>query len=240
MNEIPDFLRVANRDKPMPYRPPTLVHSYSALNCYDEVCPHQYWHRYILKDIKFVESPQIKAGNEGHALFEQRLASKRPLPPDRQTWEAFVTPLDFYELKIEQWYGVTQEGSACESRAPAVWLRGKLDCAIVNQDRAYMIDWKFSKPGNSKWEKPFELEVGALLLQAKHPQVKQITAQFAWINENKLGERFDVSNTRKTWAKINDIVTQINANQHTGEFAKRRSGLCGWCPVKNCEYNTSG
>lgn len=236
MNEIPDFLRVANRDKPFSPPPAKLVHSYSALNCYADVCPHQYWHRYILKDIKFVETDAIRAGNEVHSAFEYRLEGKKPFPPHLQNCERFAQPLDAYPKAVEQWYAVTESGTACESRSSEAFVRGKLDCTLIKGDRAHLFDWK---SGSSRYEKPFELEIGAMLLKAKHPYLTKITGQYAWIKEDRLGQSYDLSDTDRTWRSVTTIVGQIRQDQQRGEFEKRKSGLCGWCQVKSCEHNTN-
>ncbi len=51
MNEMPDIPAFLDRRKPK-----ALVYSYSLLNNYANVCPHQTWRRYVKKDQKFVPS----------------------------------------------------------------------------------------------------------------------------------------------------------------------------------------
>ncbi len=47
-----------------------LVYSYTFLHTYKNVCPHQAYRRYILKDQPYVETAAMKWGNEVHAAFE--------------------------------------------------------------------------------------------------------------------------------------------------------------------------
>ena len=56
-----------------------------------------------------------------------------------------------------------------------------------------MADWKF---GSSKYEDPFELEVGAVLLQAKYPKATKLVGRYVYPVENKLGQMYDLSATQ--------------------------------------------
>ena len=78
----------------MPRAPTRLVFSYTMLNTYAEICPHQFYHRYVTKSVKFVETQAIRDGNETHTCFEHRLQGKKPFPPHLQHCEAFAKPLD--------------------------------------------------------------------------------------------------------------------------------------------------
>jgi hypothetical protein len=234
MNELPDFLRVANRDKPMAPQAKPIVWSYTMLNTYAEVCPHQFFHRYITKTVKFVESQAVRDGNEVHTAFEQRLGGRRPFPPHLQHCEQFAAPLDPYPKAVEQWYGITADGQACESRAPNVFLRGKLDCSVIQDTTALLWDWK---NGRSAYEKPFELEIGGLLLKARNPYLVTITGRYAYTKENKISVPYDLSDTDRTLASVNAIVREIEQDLQTGQFEKRQSGLCGYCDVRTCEHN---
>jgi len=213
-----------------------LVHSYSSLNCYDDVCPHQYWHRYILKDVKFVESDVIRKGNEIHTAFEQRLQGKRPFPPHLQHCEPFAAPLDPYPAKqVEQWYGVDRTGQACDSRSALVFLRGKIDCAVAKDSAALLFDWKSSK--NDRYEKPFELEIGALFLKAKNPYLMQITGRYAYTELGKLSEPYDLSDTDRTWRSVKTIVGAIEHDLARSEFEMKPGPLCSYCDVRTCKHN---
>src|SRR5258708_25262580 len=84
--DIPDFLR---RDKENKMPAAQFVQkfplTYTILNTY-LICPHQMMRRYIKKDLKFVETPEMKFGNEAHAALELRMAGK-PLPENMRQSE---------------------------------------------------------------------------------------------------------------------------------------------------------
>ena len=50
--------------------------------------------RYIVKDQPYVESPEMKWGNDVHSAFEYRVGSRKPLPDNMMQWEQFAAPFD--------------------------------------------------------------------------------------------------------------------------------------------------
>src|ERR1700674_5004538 len=101
MNDIPEFLKVQNRAKPFA---PHLVGTFTIINTYRN-CPEQMRRRYITKDLgAFVETPEMKWGNEVHEAFELRIGTGKPLPTTMQQWEQFAVPFDRPKgmVKVEQ------------------------------------------------------------------------------------------------------------------------------------------
>lgn len=213
-----------------------IIWSYSLLHCFDDICAHQGEARYISKTIKFVETPEIKYGNAVHTAFEHRVGGGRPLPLEMQKWEVFARPFDNRGAKTEAWYGITSAGKTCESRSPDVWGRGKIDVTLINDVTGYIGDWK---TGGSKYEDPFELEIGALFLKAKHPQLQKIVGQFFWLKEDRAGVMHDLSHFQKTWDKVCRIMATIENYRKINEFPKRKTPLCGWCQRWDCDQNTN-
>lgn len=230
MDDIPDFLRVENRNKPM-VKP--LVYTFTNLNCYDGICPHQFYRRYVKKDLKFVETPQMKWGNDVHKAFEDRIAGGKPLPDSMRQWEHHVVPFAGLKAKVEWKLGVVKKGTPADFWATDVFLRGKLDCAVINGNVAFLADWKTGKVR----EDPFELEVGAMLLRMNMPNISTVFGSYVWLGEDRVGQRHDLSNTEATTQRVAAIVKKIEADLVVGEFEKRPGGLCGWCDVMDCQHN---
>lgn len=232
--DIPDFLLVANRGKPLSeFKPRPLVWSYTLLSTFRNICQHQAFRRYIKKDIPYVETPEMKRGNDVHTAMELRGGGK-PLPADMEPYEPFARCLDGKNATYEMKLGVTKTGHSCDFFGSGVWGRGKLDVTIVNGENAYLCDWKTSKTIR---EDAFELEVQGVLLHAKFPYLKRIVGQYVWLKHEQLGRIHDVSDTRKTWAEIGRIMRVIDECRANDHFEKRTSGLCGWCNVMDCENN---
>jgi len=218
-------------------RRPT-VYSYTFLDTYDKKCPYLAAQRYIYRTTKYVETPEMKWGNDVHSAFEHRIGGQKPLPLEMQKWEPFAKPFDGMGAKTEQKVAITAQGVPCNffSDKPQVWLRGKIDTALVQGTTAYIIDWK---TGNSKYESAFELEVGALMLHAANPQLTKIVGQYAWLKEDRLGQMHDLSDTAATWYKVNHIVQRIEKDKAAGTFEKNQTPLCRWCELFTCENNTN-
>lgn len=206
------------------------------LHGFRDICAHQAQARYIDKTIQFVETPEIKFGNAGHTAFEQRVGGQKPLPLDFQQWEHFATPFDGRGALVETWFYIDTDGRACERFAKNKFGHGKLDLVVLDSDRAYLNDWKF---GKSNYEDPFELEIGALLLNARYPQLKRIVGTYTWLKENKVSQVYDLSDTRKTWIEVCRIMNDVLAMRRAGQFPKRQSGLCGYCQRYDCDRNSN-
>jgi hypothetical protein len=211
-----------------------LVLTYTNLNTYDTICPYQMYRRYIVRDIPYVASAAMAWGNEVHSAFEYRIGGKKPLPDNMRQWEPFALAFDGLPAKVELQLGMTLDGRPTEYMGNDVELRGKVDCVVMQNSAAYFIDWK---SGSSKYESPFELEIGALLLQAHFPVVKTIMGNYAWLQENRLSVSYNLSDTAATLRKVNDLAGKIKADQANKSFQKKKGPLCGFCDVKDCEFN---
>jgi len=219
-----------------------LVGTYSILNAYKN-CAHQMARRYVIKDQPFVETPEMAWGNKVHSAMELRVGAKKPLPVDMQQWEQFCTPFDrVYDtdksaIAVELKLGVTWNMRPCDFWDKEVWFRGKIDVTLVNhrtgEMSAYIADWK---TGGSKYEDPFELATNAVLLKAKYSGLTRICGSYIWLKENRVGELHDLSDVTKTWAKMKQLMNEIEEKKKSGVWDKTKSGLCSWCSVSDCEH----
>lgn len=236
--DLPPFLDRQQNGITTPARPPVagkpLIFSYTFLNCYADICPYQAYRTYIKRDIPYEETPERKKGNDIHTAFEHRIGSGKPLPADMRHHEPIAAAFDGTGAKTELKVAVDRSGRACDYWDNGkAFIRGRLDCVVVKGTTAYLNDIKTGKV----WEKPFELEVGAMLLHAQQPQLQTIVGTFTWLRENKLGKKYDLSGTAETWKKCNTIVSQIEADRASGHFEKREGRLCPYCSVLDCELN---
>lgn len=210
-----------------------LVHSYSSLHAYDDICPYRYYRTYVVRDIKYVETPERRKGNQTHDALALRIGGK-PLPPDLQHLEKYAKPLDGRGAKPEGKVAINLDGKVVDYFAADVFLRGALDVTMTHGAIGYILDWK---DGKSRWVKRFELDVHAVLLKAKYPNLDRIWAQYCFTTEDKLSDLYDCSDTRTTWGTIAGIVQRITADAQRGVFEPRPNPLCGWCDVLDCKHN---
>jgi hypothetical protein len=206
-----------------------LIHSFTSLNCYDSICAHQYQHRYILKDLPFKETPAMALGNAVHSAMEQRIAGGKPLPVVLSHLEPLVKPFADRGAKAEMKLAINHTGQPTDFWSKP-FIRGKLDCVVLDSTRAYLADWKTGKPR----EDPFELQVGAMLLKARYPDLRTIVGTYVWLRTEDLGVVHDLSDTDATFRRCRGITMAIDLDY---TFEKRPGPLCGWCDVLSCEHN---
>jgi hypothetical protein len=209
---------------------PALIHSYTSLNCYASICPHQYHRRYIAKDIPFKETEAMRYGTEAHSALEYRVSGGKPLPDEMRHWEPLAEPFAKRNAQTELKLAVNYEYKPVDFWAKDAFLRGKADVVLRNGTRAHISDWKTGRPR----EEPFELEVQALLLKALYPELELILGNYIWLKDCSVGKTHDLSDTSRTRNKVATIARAIEQDR---TFEKRPGPLCGWCDVLDCEHN---
>lgn len=209
------------------------IYSYTFLNTF-EICPKQAFHRYVLKDIKFVPTEAITWGNTVHDAMDKRLSKGTPLPKEVAKYEPFALAVEPLKPMVENKVAIRRDGSPVSYYDEAVWFRGKADVVAVKDDTALFLDWK---TGSSKYESPYELELHAMAFQAAHPQLARITARYVWLADNRVGRPHDVSNVGETLECLQEKADEIEMCFKRGEWVTKQGPLCGWCPVKSCGFN---
>ncbi len=210
------------------------VYSYTFLNTYD-ICPKQAFHRYVLKDHPFVGSDASKWGNVVHDALDKRLSKGTPLPKEVAKYEPYAAAIEPLKPATEIKLGIRRDGSPTGFFDDDVWLRGKADVVITQEDKALLFDWKTGK----KREDVYELELQALMVQACHlaTPIEYITGHYVWLQDGVVGRAHDVSNTGETLECLQEKADEIEHCHKTGEWRTKAGPLCGWCPVTSCNFN---
>jgi hypothetical protein len=207
------------------------IGTYTNLNQFRN-CEHAMYRRYVLKDQKYAETPEMKWGNEVHTAFEKRIGKGIVLPENMKDWDKHAQPFDKYDVLVEQKLGMTNKGTATGFWDNDVWFRGKNDVTVILNDKALLTDFK---TGSSRFEDPFELKTNALLLKAQHPELRSVVGRYIFLKEDRVGQMHDLSDFQATWLEINRLMNLITEKRKSGEWVKKKSGLCGWCSVSDCE-----
>ncbi len=209
--------------------------SYSMLRDAD-ICLRQTHHKYVLKDLPFEQSKAAAWGTRVHSAMEARLKQGTPLVDGMQSYEVFVPPKSG-QLRglVEWWCGMREDGTWCDSRAPDVWGRGKVDFALVNHEdhTACVVDWKTGKVR----EDPDELEIFACFLKAKYPALEKISGWYVWLKEGRMGKIFDLTDTAGKLESIRARVERLGQAAAMDAWAPKQGPLCAWCGVKTCEFH---
>lgn len=209
-----------------------LIYSFTLLNQYRN-CGYAMYRSRIKRDIPYVQSEAARYGDEMHQAMARRIGSRQVLPDQFAACEKYAAAFDGRGALVELKLAVNKDGRATGYWDSDCWFRGQADVFVLQNGRAYIRDWK---SGNSRYEDPFELETNALLLKAKYPEISLIKGDYCYVKEDRAGQSYDLSRFGATWQEINRIVGLIEADQARGVFEKRKSGLCGYCSVEDCEH----
>jgi hypothetical protein len=208
--------------------------SYSHLSTADN-CLHQYFHRFVVKDAPYVESPQQKAGKAVHEALAARIAKKRRLPDEFSNLEAICAGLeeDGYEVQAELKLGIRLDRSPCGFFDKDVWGRCVVDVVQFNGEAATVWDWK----NGTVREDPLELKIQAAFLKAKYPHLKRIVGRYMWLQPRTLGVGYDLSDIEAHWKTITERIMELVLAHKLDNWPKNPTPLCGWCEVFSCEHN---
>ena len=211
--------------------------SYSALDCFDN-CPRMYKWRYILKN-KSPDTTATKNGTEVHLALEERVRDNRKLPMPLVGFEplaASVAQLKHKaDVRVEQAVALDEKMAPCGFFDKNVWGRGKIDLLAVQNDKAWIGDWKTGKVR----EKPFQVSVFAAFVFKIFPQINAITANNLWLNVGKVGQKYSFlrENLDLLWSEILRKIYAVEDCARRDNFPEKPSGLCGYCNDTTCKFN---
>jgi hypothetical protein len=204
-----------------------IIWSYSFISTYER-CPLQASAKYVTKELPYVESPEAKYGNEVHKKLERYLIGNK-VEFENKFMENVADIACNASAIAEMPLGVTRDWCACAFFNDAVWGRGKLDCTIIKDDQAIILDWKTGK----KREDPFELEVQALLLYKHNPHLTSIYGSYVWLKEDEYGHCYDLYSTiGRTQDHIDSVLYEVGKE----DWRAKKNPLCPWCTLKTCKF----
>ena len=212
--------------------------SFSSLSSY-ETCPLRYYLTRVAEDrVVEPESEAIIWGNFVHEALEEYLRDGKALPKTISNLQSLVDKLTSKkgELLVEQKMGVTENLESCDFFSKDCWYRGIVDVAIVNKNKAVILDWKTGKRKlNSD-----QLDLFAGLVFAHYPDVTDVVTGFVWLKDNKVDtQRYSRDDIRKIWMNFIPRVERLQRSYSEDKWLPKPSGLCrNWCPVgkSRCDH----
>src|SRR5437868_5355828 len=158
--------------------------AYTHLKTFEQ-CPRQYAFKY--GDVKrpFVETEEIKWGNQVDTALACRIEGA-PLPMAMQPYEYIGKVVDKAKatgasILAKHKFGLTRELVPCGFWDNEVWFRGEMDLAMVGGTFASINDWKTGKPRSDDTQLSLYAGAGFQMW----PDVKMIHAQFVWLQTGK-------------------------------------------------------
>lgn len=212
--------------------------SYSSLSLF-KLCPKKYYHERVAKDIPFEETEALRYGNEVHAAIERYLKGGELDPKYEHfrdtvdaTWPSGPDVSVFVERKI----GYTREFKPCDFFDAEVWFRGKIDLLVVDNDHAWLLDWKTGR--NARFADTTELELFAIGVFNAFEQVHKIKAAFVYLVSGDFIERgYDRDSLPNLLMKHLPEVDRMEKAHQLNVWNPSPNFTCkNYCKVESCPH----
>lgn len=222
-------------------RPDTIAISHTSLSTY-QTCPKQYHAKYITKEVKFTQTEATIYGNRMHEAMEKRLRDKTPLPPEFLALEDTAVAVEQMKgtLMVERELAVTRDLVPTQFFASDVWLRGKADVIVFNQETGLLrvFDWKTGKPKKEMQQ----LKIMALAAFYTLTGVKKIRVAFVYTKTGDVDqEEFSSESIPEIVAELKQETGRLEVAHRNNLFPPQPNGLCkNWCQVTSCQFAGKG
>ena len=212
--------------------------SHSSLKDY-EGCPRRYNEVKVLKNYPFTDTEATIYGKELHEAAELYIKDGTQLPPQ---FSFLQETLDALKAKpgrklCEHKMGVTKDLKPCGFMDKEVWVRGIADLLIIDDENltARVVDYK---SGNNKYPDREQLKLMALMVFAHFPHIRRVSGALLFVVKNDIAKAsYMVGEAEEYWWDYRERVARIEQAHETGAWNPKPTPLCGWCPVKDCEYH---
>lgn len=212
--------------------------SHSALKDF-EGCPRRYHEVKVLKKYPFPDTEQIRYGKELHKAAEDYIGQDVPLP---KQFEFMQPTLDALKSKagrkfVEHEMGLTEQLKPCGFKDDGVWVRGIADLLIVDDDdlTAWVVDYK---TGSDRYPDLDQLNLMSLMVMAHFPHIRQVNSALLFVvKERMVKHRMTVDEAEASWWRYRERVSKLSSAFAHNVWNPNQTPLCGWCPVKTCEFN---
>jgi hypothetical protein len=176
-------------------------------------------------------------GTEVHKACEDYVGEGKPLA---KNYERFKPVLDTLKeipgiRYPEQEMALNRDKQPCKFADEDRWVRGIVDLLIVDEDYAFIVDYK---TGSNKYPDPKQLKLMALMTFAHFPEVQHIKAGLLFVmHDSFMAEEYKRSDIDKLWNSFHGDLERLKFSYESDAWMPNPTPLCGWCPVKECEYH---
>jgi RecB family exonuclease len=210
--------------------------SFSSLKQFKN-CPRQYYEVKIKKSYAIVVSPQMQYGTEVHKALEDYARDRSELPKFYRQFKPQVDALlaipgeQYLEFKM----ALDENQKPCDFDAPDYWVRGIVDFMVIDGDTAYVIDYK---TGSNKYPDVKQLKLMSLMIFQIFNNVNSVKAGLLFVVHNSfLPEEYKRRDIPKLWSSFTGDLARMKISFDNDMWPENPTGLCGYCPVKSCQFN---
>jgi RecB family exonuclease len=212
--------------------------SHSSLKDY-EGCARRYHEVKILKKYPFQETEATRYGTQLHLAAEEYIRDDKPLPPQ---FDFIQTTLDALKKKpgrklAEQKMALDEQLNPVGWFDKTVWVRGIADLLILDDENmtAWVVDYK---TGNNKYPDRDQLKLMSIMVFKHYPHIREVKSALLFVvKEDMVKHSMSIEEADAEWWKYRERVGRIAASIDADVWNPTRTPLCGWCPVKSCEFH---
>lgn len=212
--------------------------SFSSLKQFEN-CARAYYETRVTKRFKSKKTDKIIYGEQAHKAAEDHVKAEGKQQLD-QRFRHLAPVLTALMNKPGDKYpeyemAVTEQLVRCDWDSETAWVRGIADLLIVDDHRAWCVDYK---TGKSRYADTDQLELMALMTFIHFPTVEKVFGALLFVNENKPvfhTLKRDAATAR--WWAFRERLARLEAASMTNVWHPKKSGLCKGCPVTTCEHN---
>jgi CRISPR/Cas system-associated exonuclease Cas4 (RecB family) len=200
-------------------------------------CPRQYYEVKVQRNFEVKETEAIRYGKEVHKALEDYVRDGAPLAKNYLRFKNMVDAILQADgvRYVEHEMALDANKTPCDFHAPEYWVRGIADLLIVDDDRAYIVDYK---TGSARYPDPKQLKLMALMTFAHFPQVKFIKGGLLFVMHNAfISDQYRREETDKLWLAFSSELMRLKVSYDTNNWPENPTPLCGWCPVNTCQFN---
>lgn len=212
--------------------------SHSGLKDY-EGCARRYHEVKVLKNYPFTDTKHTIYGKEVHKAFEDYVTKETPLPYSLAVHSELLESLKKKEGRklAEHEMGITVDLKPCAFKSEDVWVRGIADLLIVDDEN--LVAWVFDyKTGNDKYPDRDQLVLMSLMVFVHFPHIRQVNSALLFVvKESIVKHKMIRSEADEHWQRYRERVAKLAKSSDANVWNPTQTPLCGWCPVRSCEFN---
>lgn len=215
--------------------------SYSSLDLYKQ-CPHKYYRLRVKKDIVEPPTEHLSYGLEMHKAAEEYIRDGKEIPEKYAFIKESLDRLNAIEGEklCEYRLGLTKGLEPCEFFAKDVWWRGIADLIILQEDRAYVVDYKTGK--SAKYADTKQLELLSLAIFKHFPKVKKVKGGLLFVVANEfIKADYEQEKEGLYWTRWIEDTNRLEKSIELDVWNPKPNFSCSkWCAVKDCVHNGKG
>lgn len=213
--------------------------SHSALKDF-EGCQRRYYEVKVLKNYPFTETEATRYGNQVHEALELYVKEGKPIPPEYAQFQSVVDALlNKSGRKLAEYeMALTTDLLPTSWEANNVWVRGIADLLIVDDENltAWVADYK---TGNNKYPDRDQLVLMSIMVFAHFPHIRKVNSALLFLVKNDIVKAAMTANeAKKHWWNYRERYARLETAFSNNVWNPNQTPLCGWCPVKTCEFNS--